>query len=253
MSDNMSYSTNQYLPPPQYYQQPNIGSPVQPPPRPELAQRKRPKYTRSKTGCMTCRVKKIKCDESKPVCMRCTHGSRECSWPEGVPARKKSNARKDSIDERPSTAGSSGMSESPTPPTREDSPPRRNTLDLSLLPLPSRPSDAFASLHSLGTEHDSIRRPLERASSYTQPSSHMLSLMPETQYTSRYDHTTYLNGQNARGMPAPYRPTLPHQSASHWGHTESLDPYYHGHHAALQERPLVGHTSQMDHSHNRYQ
>ncbi|KAJ3829958.1 hypothetical protein F5880DRAFT_1459682, partial [Lentinula raphanica] len=52
-------------------------------------QRKRPKYTRSKTGCLTCRVKKIKCDEAKPTCARCLHGQRDCTWPEGVPARKK--------------------------------------------------------------------------------------------------------------------------------------------------------------------
>src|SRR4051812_21124917 len=34
-------------------------------PRAETAQRKRPKYTRSKTGCLTCRVKKIKVSNKK--------------------------------------------------------------------------------------------------------------------------------------------------------------------------------------------
>ncbi|CCA70153.1 hypothetical protein PIIN_04092, partial [Serendipita indica DSM 11827] len=41
------------------------------------AARKRPKYTRSKKGCLTCRSKKIKCDERKPICTRCEHGHRE--------------------------------------------------------------------------------------------------------------------------------------------------------------------------------
>jgi hypothetical protein len=41
---------------PQYYPIPsNVHMP-----REDQAQRKRPKYTRSKTGCLTCRVKKIK-------------------------------------------------------------------------------------------------------------------------------------------------------------------------------------------------
>jgi hypothetical protein len=57
--------------------------------------RKRPKYTRypekifywtfiddayrSKLGCLTCRSKKVKCDELKPKCTRCTLGHREVS------------------------------------------------------------------------------------------------------------------------------------------------------------------------------
>ena len=67
-------------------------------------QRKRPKYTRSKTGCLTCRAKKIKvspmcwrvfslpslrvkCDETKPTCVRCSHGQREvCSLSETRPS-----------------------------------------------------------------------------------------------------------------------------------------------------------------------
>lgn len=79
--------------------------------RAEQPQRKRPKYTRSKTGCLTCRAKKIKvrtrslrelpshhtqfsffspaparhspnplkCDEGKPNCHRCEHAHREVS------------------------------------------------------------------------------------------------------------------------------------------------------------------------------
>ena len=63
--------------------------------RPEQPQRKRPKYTRSKTGCLTCRTKKVKvcyaaagcsalsddrdfqCDEEKPDCARCRSSQRE--------------------------------------------------------------------------------------------------------------------------------------------------------------------------------
>ncbi|TFK23651.1 hypothetical protein FA15DRAFT_549433, partial [Coprinopsis marcescibilis] len=44
--------------------------------------RKRPKYTRSKTGCITCRIKKVKCDEIKPDCNRCRLGNKDCTWPD---------------------------------------------------------------------------------------------------------------------------------------------------------------------------
>lgn len=74
--------------------------------------RKRPKYTRSKKGCLTCRSKKIKCDERKPLCTRCEHGHREvmffppslfsflpltlslsqCTWPETVLPRRPKGA-----------------------------------------------------------------------------------------------------------------------------------------------------------------
>ncbi len=69
----------QYLPPPHYHHSsssssslssghepvyaPHAEVPTAPPQQEQALQRKRPKYTRSKTGCMTCRQKKIK------VCM----------------------------------------------------------------------------------------------------------------------------------------------------------------------------------------
>ncbi|KIK67187.1 hypothetical protein GYMLUDRAFT_856088 [Collybiopsis luxurians FD-317 M1] len=146
----MSYSPpTHYLPPlPNYYPSPHLPQPHVTPPQSRqetTQQRKRPKYTRSKTGCLTCRVKKIKCDETKPTCMRCTHGQRDCTWPEGTPARKKSTARKDSLDTdgRPSTAGSS-ISESSTPPTRDHTPPRTQPLELDLPPLASRRPTSLA-------------------------------------------------------------------------------------------------------------
>ncbi|KAJ7683231.1 hypothetical protein B0H17DRAFT_942044, partial [Mycena rosella] len=111
---------------------------VSPQPRQEPATRKRPKYTRSKTGCLTCRVKKIKCDEAKPSCMRCTHGQRDCTWPDGVPARKRASSVKDSPDGsgRPSTASSTASPGTSSPSsTRGHSPPQRTPIELNLPPL----------------------------------------------------------------------------------------------------------------------
>ncbi|KAK2464269.1 hypothetical protein APHAL10511_003726 [Amanita phalloides] len=257
MADSMPYPTTstQYIPSAQYYltQHVNHGTlhVAPPPPKPEATQqRKRPKYTRSKTGCLTCRVKKIKCDETKPNCMRCTHGQRDCTWPEGVPARKKSVTRKDSIDARPSTAGSSTSS---TPPTRDPTPPRRATIDLGLLPMASRrSSDPYLQLHPMPAESDPSRRTYltgDRTSAYSH--ANVLTMIPETT-SYRYDQHAYPNTtaslQSSRHLlTTGFRPMNHHQSVNQWGSTESIDPYFSG----LPERALVGHAPQND-SHTRY-
>ncbi|KAH7141051.1 hypothetical protein EDB81DRAFT_654462 [Dactylonectria macrodidyma] len=46
---------------------------------------------RSRTGCLTCRGKKVKCDETRPVCLRCARLSRTCDWtqpPRKTPSRR---------------------------------------------------------------------------------------------------------------------------------------------------------------------
>ncbi|KAI0812421.1 hypothetical protein BC629DRAFT_937907 [Irpex lacteus] len=95
--------------------------------QPEQSQRKRPKYTRSKTGCMTCRQKKVKCDEEKPDCARCRAGGRDCVWPDGGTTRKRttrrdtraSHSHSPSIDvTQAPTGGSASPSIASTPPSR---------------------------------------------------------------------------------------------------------------------------------------
>ncbi|KAF8684190.1 GAL4-like Zn(II)2Cys6 (or C6 zinc) binuclear cluster DNA-binding domain [Rhizoctonia solani] len=66
--------------------------------------RKRPKYTRSKTGCLTCRTKKIKCDETKPICTKCVHGQRECTWPKDVQVNPSATSSAPSSRPSPTTS-----------------------------------------------------------------------------------------------------------------------------------------------------
>ncbi|KAF2461517.1 hypothetical protein BDY21DRAFT_398090 [Lineolata rhizophorae] len=47
---------------------------------------------RSRTGCLTCRQRKLKCDEGKPSCGQCTKASRECVPCEGIVFRHQHNA-----------------------------------------------------------------------------------------------------------------------------------------------------------------
>ncbi|EGO59891.1 hypothetical protein NEUTE1DRAFT_121594 [Neurospora tetrasperma FGSC 2508] len=40
--------------------------------------KKAPVRKRTKTGCLTCRKRRIKCDEAKPICNNCTKSKRQC-------------------------------------------------------------------------------------------------------------------------------------------------------------------------------
>jgi hypothetical protein len=44
-------------------------------------QKLRPNYPRTRTGCMTCRQRKKKCDELKPRCVACNRNKLDCIWP----------------------------------------------------------------------------------------------------------------------------------------------------------------------------
>ncbi|OBT64797.1 hypothetical protein VE03_06498 [Pseudogymnoascus sp. 23342-1-I1] len=44
------------------------------------------KHRRTRSGCYTCRSRRVKCDEGRPTCERCKKGSRECSYPDTAPS-----------------------------------------------------------------------------------------------------------------------------------------------------------------------
>ncbi|TVY69017.1 putative transcriptional regulatory protein, partial [Lachnellula suecica] len=44
----------------------------------QVQQRKRRRGTKVKTGCGTCKFRRIKCDEAKPICQRCASTGRKC-------------------------------------------------------------------------------------------------------------------------------------------------------------------------------
>nr|RBQ91658.1 hypothetical protein FVER53263_02340 [Fusarium verticillioides] len=57
-------------------------------PNPNLNPSMRPvPIIRSRTGCFTCRKRKKKCDESKPICSGCKRNKLDCVWPEPQPAK----------------------------------------------------------------------------------------------------------------------------------------------------------------------
>ncbi|WVW78653.1 hypothetical protein I302_100613 [Kwoniella bestiolae CBS 10118] len=47
------------------------------------------KYTRSTTGCLSCRSHKVKCDETVPACLRCVASQRKCEYPAASENKKR--------------------------------------------------------------------------------------------------------------------------------------------------------------------
>ena len=70
----------------------NTGNPERP--------RKRVKFRRTTTGCLSCRQHKVKCDETLPACLRCVAAQRICEYPaarasDGVKRRKRRKSKED--------------------------------------------------------------------------------------------------------------------------------------------------------------
>ncbi|WPV27842.1 hypothetical protein CLAFUW7_07738 [Fulvia fulva] len=67
------------------YEDPNRA--MLPPQQPPRSRRRQPqgaehvKHRRTRSGCYTCRQRRVKCDETHPVCERCRKGKRECTYP----------------------------------------------------------------------------------------------------------------------------------------------------------------------------
>ncbi|KAL8831930.1 MAG: hypothetical protein Q9170_005092, partial [Blastenia crenularia] len=60
---------------------------------------------RSRTGCLTCRRRKLKCDEQKPVCNQCQRAKRDCQPCDAVVFRHQQNASMNSTETEPASSG----------------------------------------------------------------------------------------------------------------------------------------------------
>ncbi|KAK8868071.1 Sterol uptake control protein 2 [Apiospora arundinis] len=54
------------------------------------------KHRRTRSGCYTCRNRRVKCDETHPICDRCRKGKRECTYPEQTSGKGQSSSREGS-------------------------------------------------------------------------------------------------------------------------------------------------------------
>ncbi|TFY62240.1 hypothetical protein EVG20_g6772 [Dentipellis fragilis] len=202
------------------------------PQRTEPHTRRRPKYTRSKTGCLTCRVKKIKCDETKPNCIRCVHGQREQKEVQerGGPYRRRG---------RPSTAGSSGVSESSTPPTRDSPPLKHEPLEVGIPAMAlRRNSDPYS--HVLPSANDIGQRDIgHRTNSITS----LLSI----QQHQHQQHYAPLHSHSTSNLSHSTSSSLSHSGSSSMSHSASSS-LTHSPSSVLSSIPEV--TSAYQHTHS---
>ncbi|OQE32035.1 hypothetical protein PENSTE_c001G08463 [Penicillium steckii] len=72
-----------------------VPAPPYPPKQPTLLQPipDQKKHKRTRSGCFTCRARRIKCDESRPICERCRKGSRDCVYPSPTGSASKTGGR----------------------------------------------------------------------------------------------------------------------------------------------------------------
>lgn len=51
------------------------------------------KHKRTRSGCFTCRSRRVKCDENRPICERCKKGNRDCVYPSSSLSSSSKSAR----------------------------------------------------------------------------------------------------------------------------------------------------------------
>nr|KMM68607.1 hypothetical protein CPAG_04933 [Coccidioides posadasii RMSCC 3488] len=73
-------------------------------PQPQVPQRppEQKRHKRTKSGCFTCRARRVKCDETRPICERCSKGKRECNFPPAPILKKDSRSNMKKSEKYPS-------------------------------------------------------------------------------------------------------------------------------------------------------
>ncbi|WVQ96139.1 hypothetical protein IAU59_003241 [Kwoniella sp. CBS 9459] len=110
------------------------------------------KPQRSRDGCLTCRTRKVKCNEERPVCDKCRIKSRECVWPSGDESERRRNKKRRtnlSQSERDSAKPHSPSDSNGTRSISASVPPQTGPINghhLLPLPYPSPTVRAFKSL-----------------------------------------------------------------------------------------------------------
>ncbi|QSZ33529.1 hypothetical protein DSL72_005097 [Monilinia vaccinii-corymbosi] len=69
------------------------------------------KHRRTRSGCYTCRSRRVKCDEHRPKCDRCTKGNRECVYPDVQKSAKGASSTSKAGNPKPSESPGSSEDE----------------------------------------------------------------------------------------------------------------------------------------------
>ncbi|OTB08097.1 hypothetical protein M426DRAFT_200926 [Hypoxylon sp. CI-4A] len=84
------------------------------------------KHRRTRSGCYTCRSRRVKCDETHPVCERCRKGKRDCVYPE-PPSRGQGSGSGSSKDP--------ALTQEPSPNSSQDEADEETERNLKLEPI----------------------------------------------------------------------------------------------------------------------
>ncbi|KAI8653807.1 Zn(2)-C6 fungal-type domain-containing protein [Fusarium sp. Ph1] len=102
---------------------------------------------RSKNGCLTCRIRKVKCDERRPVCERCANSPMKCEWLEPGKSLSVRRSRGSNSASRPGSCRSSPRPLAPSRPATPRDSPSSKSSGMQHATTPSR-SNEDASSHS---------------------------------------------------------------------------------------------------------
>ncbi|KAK7710121.1 hypothetical protein SLS57_008459 [Botryosphaeria dothidea] len=127
------------------------------------------KHRRTRSGCYTCRNRRVKCDETHPICERCRKGNRECVYPEPAATNKSSRSK---------TKGSSPQSNSSA-----DDDDTEGKLPLPAIPDEDEPGDASSHRASVSNASRRSREP-----SNTPSLTHGKSPSPSTEGSTTIPH-----------------------------------------------------------------
>ncbi|KAL7627559.1 hypothetical protein AAE478_001752 [Parahypoxylon ruwenzoriense] len=103
------------------------------------------KHRRTRSGCYTCRSRRVKCDETHPICERCRKGKRDCIYPE--PSSTKGQAAGSEPSKDPTA-----LTQEPSPNSSQDEADEEGEKNLKLEPIidEEEPHEALSpSSHSL--------------------------------------------------------------------------------------------------------
>ncbi|EUC36145.1 hypothetical protein COCCADRAFT_88870 [Bipolaris zeicola 26-R-13] len=126
------------------------------------------KHRRTRSGCFTCRQRRVKCDENHPVCERCHKGGRECVYPDSQSSQKSTRSGSKS-------AKSSSADNISSPEDREEDAKER---------LPSIRDEDEEEDYVDYDDDDTSRSQENRDSSYTPGSCLDQSVSPSTEASS---------------------------------------------------------------------
>ncbi|KAJ5637009.1 hypothetical protein N7490_006888 [Penicillium lividum] len=149
------------------------------------------KHKRTRSGCFTCRSRRIKCDEGRPVCERCRKGTRDCVYPS--PASSSKGGTRPSVKSRGARPPSQGSDSSGRLEFDEISPlePILDEEEPDSAALASRPSPSSTTSTSRPDLHrtqsgQSLRKPslkqVPESGSVMEPGS-----SPSTESSSRFE------------------------------------------------------------------